>query len=114
MSRKLYLSIISVTFVLWTLALCKLEYTFLTLSSQIQNATSQYDSSMFSVSSLFGNIHVPFTVHLLVISLIVSMVAWLFMNYKELLGLYSKEISATKKKVNETKTKISEETKKND
>lgn len=108
MRRKIYLSVISFTFVIWSLALIKLEYTLMNLNQTVHDTANAYSTSYFNLSSLIGNMQVPLTLHILIISLIASMIVWLLNNYKELLGLYSKEIATVKEKTNDVKNQLQE------
>ena len=72
------------------------------------NSVDDYSNQYSMFSSLISDFKFPWYGHILVLSLMASMIVWLFNNFKELTGLYDKEIKIAKSKATEAREKLGE------
>ncbi|MFB8724638.1 hypothetical protein [Enterococcus casseliflavus] len=89
--RKLFMSLWFVTILVWIIALIRFEIFLIQLSN--------YSTGGFGY--LFGGFEVPFVLHGIILLTIVSLGAWLWSFFPELLSLYSKELVVAKNKLHE-------------
>ena len=89
--RKVFLSIWTLTLLIWLVALIRFEFFLIQLSN--------YNTGSYGY--LFGGFDVPFMVHLIVLLTIISLAIWLWTLLPELLSLYSKQLVTAKTKIHE-------------